>query len=77
MGKQPVESMGESSHGMDSGSRAERVERKESTKAQSISHSGHSNLKRNLCSEEDVDAPLQSGIIRNLELKLPVMKTTS
>ncbi|CAK8562401.1 unnamed protein product [Lathyrus sativus] len=67
MGKQPVESMGESLHGMDSGSKAERVEGKESTKGQSIPHSGQSNLKRNLCSEEDVDAPLQSGIIRVFE----------
>lgn len=67
MGKQPVESVGENSHGMDSGSRAERVEGKESTKSQSVSHSGQSNLKRNLCSEEDVDAPLQSGIIRVFE----------
>ncbi|WJX89659.1 hypothetical protein P8452_71638 [Trifolium repens] len=65
MGKQPVESVGENSHGMDSGSRAEKVEGKESAKA--ISHSGQSNLKRNLCSEEDVDAPLQSGIIRVFE----------
>jgi hypothetical protein len=65
MGKQPVESVGENSHGMDSGSTAEKVEGKESTKA--ISHSGQSNLKRNLCSEEDVDAPLQSGIIRVFE----------
>ncbi|XP_004509208.1 uncharacterized protein [Cicer arietinum] len=67
LGKQTVESGGEDSHGLDFGSRAGNVERKESTKAQSISHSGHSNLKRNLCSEEDVDAPLQSGIIRVFE----------
>ncbi|XP_061337768.1 uncharacterized protein LOC133284711 [Gastrolobium bilobum] len=64
-GKQTVESATENSQGIDSGSRtAEKVDGKEPTKTQSISHSGQSNLKRNLCSEEDVDAPLQSGIIR-------------
>ncbi|KAK7331079.1 hypothetical protein VNO77_25292 [Canavalia gladiata] len=67
LGKQTVESATETSHGMDSGSRAEKVDGKESTKTQSISHSGQSNLKRNLCSEEDVDGPLQSGIIRVYE----------
>lgn len=67
LGKQTVESVGENSHGVDSGSRAEKVDGKESTKTQSISHSGQSNLKRNLCSEDDVDAPLQSGIIRVFE----------
>ncbi|TKY55712.1 Switch-associated protein 70 [Spatholobus suberectus] len=67
LGKQPVESATENSHGMDSGSRAEKVDGKVSTKTQSFSHSGQSNLKRNLCSEEDVDAPLQSGIIRVFE----------
>ncbi|KAK7263127.1 hypothetical protein RJT34_30712 [Clitoria ternatea] len=67
LGKQIVEAATENSHGMDSGSRAEKVDGKESTKTQSISHSGQSNLKRNLCSEEDVDAPLQSGIVRVFE----------
>ena len=52
---------------MDSGSRGEKVDGKESAKTQGFSHSGQSNLKRNLCSEEDVDAPLQSGIIRVFE----------
>ncbi|KAA8531702.1 hypothetical protein F0562_006581 [Nyssa sinensis] len=33
-------------------------------KSQSITHSGEGNLKRNICSEEDVDAPLQSGVVR-------------
>ncbi|KAL4343610.1 hypothetical protein HN51_061889 [Arachis hypogaea] len=66
-GKQSVESATENLHGMDSGSRFEKVDGKDSTKAQSFSHSGQSNLKRNLCSEEDVDAPLQSGIIRVFE----------
>ncbi|KAL2333561.1 hypothetical protein Fmac_014774 [Flemingia macrophylla] len=66
-GKQTVELATEISHGMDSGSRAEKVDGKEITKIQSLSHSGQSNLKRNLCSEEDVDAPLQSGIIRVFE----------
>uniref|UniRef100_A0A5B6YT97 Uncharacterized protein n=1 Tax=Davidia involucrata TaxID=16924 RepID=A0A5B6YT97_DAVIN len=33
-------------------------------KSQIISHSGEGNLKRNICPEEDVDAPLQSGIVR-------------
>lgn len=67
LGKQTVESTTENLHGMDSGSRAEKVDVKESTKTQSFSHPGQSNLKRNLCSEEDVDAPLQSGIIRVFE----------
>ncbi|KAK7386447.1 hypothetical protein VNO78_26677 [Psophocarpus tetragonolobus] len=63
-GKQAVESATGKLHGMDS---ASRVEGKESLKTQGFSHSGQSNLKRNLCSEEDVDAPLQSGIIRVFE----------
>ncbi|RDX92024.1 hypothetical protein CR513_25899, partial [Mucuna pruriens] len=66
LGKQTVESAPENSHGMDSG-RAEKVDGKESMKTQNFSHSGQSNLKRNLCSEEDVDAPLQSGIVRVFE----------
>lgn len=66
LGKQTVESSGENSHGVDSGSRTDKVDGKESTKIQS---SGQNILKRNLnlCSEEDVDAPLQSGIIRVFE----------
>ncbi|KAG4930785.1 hypothetical protein AAZX31_17G167700 [Glycine max] len=67
LGKQTVELATENSQGMDSGSRGEKVDGKESTKTQGFSHSGQSNLKRNLCSEEDVDAPLQSGIIRVFE----------
>lgn len=67
LGKQTVESATENSHGMDSGSRAEKVDGKESTRTHSSSHSRQSNLKRNLHSEEDVDAPLQSGIIRVFE----------
>ncbi|KAG5154454.1 hypothetical protein AAZX31_05G089800 [Glycine max] len=67
LGKQTVESATENSQGMDSGSRGEKVDGKESAKTQGFSHSGQSNLKRNLCSEEDVDAPLQSGIIRVFE----------
>ncbi|XP_027347592.1 uncharacterized protein LOC113858979 isoform X2 [Abrus precatorius] len=67
LGKHIIESATENSHGIDSGSRAEKIDRKESTKTQTISHSGQSNLKRNLCSEEDVDGPLQSGIIRVFE----------
>ncbi|XP_020238177.1 uncharacterized protein LOC109817356 isoform X2 [Cajanus cajan] len=66
LGKQTVESA-ENSHGMDSGSRVEKVDGKDSTKTQTFSHYGQSNLKRNLCSEEDVDVPLQSGIIRVFE----------
>ncbi|KAJ1395591.1 hypothetical protein SESBI_33279, partial [Sesbania bispinosa] len=66
-GKQTGESVAEHSHGVDPGNRAEKVDGKESTKTQNMSHSGQSNLKRNLCSEEDADAPLQSGIIRVFE----------
>ncbi|KAK9285011.1 hypothetical protein L1049_024193 [Liquidambar formosana] len=57
-----------SSREVDSGSRAEKGTGKESsTKSQNISHSGEGNLKRNICSEEDIDAPLQSGIVRVFE----------
>lgn len=52
----------------DSGNRAEKGSGKEaSTKSQSILHSGEGSLKRNICSEEDVDASLQSGIVRVFE----------
>ncbi|OIV94717.1 hypothetical protein TanjilG_06180 [Lupinus angustifolius] len=54
------------SHQIDSGCRAVKVDGNESTKTQSTSHFGHSNLKRTMCSEEDV-APLQSGVIRVFE----------
>ncbi|CAL0314413.1 unnamed protein product [Lupinus luteus] len=67
LGKQIVESTTENSQQIDTGSRADKVDGKESTKTQSISHFGHSNRNRTLCSEEDVDAPLQSGIIRVFE----------
>ena len=66
-GKQAAESATENPHGMDFGNRADKVDGKDSTKAQNISHSGQSTLKRNLCSEDDVNAPLQSGIIRVFE----------
>ncbi|KAE7999604.1 hypothetical protein FH972_004012 [Carpinus fangiana] len=53
---------------MDSGSRAEKGSGKEAlTKSQNILPSGEGNLKRNICSEEDVDASLQSGIVRVFE----------
>ncbi|XP_027916166.1 uncharacterized protein LOC114175602 isoform X3 [Vigna unguiculata] len=64
-GKQIVESATENSQVMDSGSRVEKVDGKESIKTQNFSHPG--NLKRNLCPEDDVDAPLQSGVIRVFE----------
>ncbi|OIV92879.1 hypothetical protein TanjilG_01013 [Lupinus angustifolius] len=67
LGKQTVESTTENSQQIDSRSRTDKVDGKESTKTRSISHFGHSNLNRTLCSEEDVDAPLQSGIIRVFE----------
>ncbi|XP_027359703.1 uncharacterized protein LOC113868393 isoform X2 [Abrus precatorius] len=64
LGKQTVESATENFQQIDSGSRAAKItDGKESINSLSISHSGHSNHKRNLCSEEGVDAPLQSGII--------------
>ncbi|XP_030974288.1 uncharacterized protein LOC115994337 [Quercus lobata] len=57
-----------SSRDMDSGSRADKGSGKEAlTKSQNILHSGEGNLKRNICSEEDVDASLQSGIVRVFE----------
>ncbi|XP_014508568.1 uncharacterized protein LOC106768126 isoform X1 [Vigna radiata var. radiata] len=65
LGKQIVETATENSQVMDSGSRIEKVDGKESIKTQNFSHPG--NLKRTLCSEEDVDAPLQSGVIRVFE----------
>ncbi|XP_062102039.1 uncharacterized protein LOC133810364 [Humulus lupulus] len=53
---------------VDSASRAERGSGKESSiKGQSIPQSGEGKLKRNICSEEAVDAPLQSGIVRVFE----------
>ncbi|XP_028763913.1 uncharacterized protein LOC114722135 isoform X2 [Neltuma alba] len=66
-GKQAVESTCASSatdlsQNVDSGCRVDKVDGKESTKI-----SGQSHLKRNVCSGEEVDAPLQSGIIRVFE----------
>lgn len=53
---------------MDSGSKLEKGTGRESlVKSQNISNSGEVNLKRNLHSEEDVDAPLQSGVVRIFE----------
>ncbi|KAM6564342.1 hypothetical protein CsatB_024340 [Cannabis sativa] len=53
---------------VDSASRAERGSGKESSmKGQNIPQSGEGKLKRNICSEEAVDAPLQSGIVRVFE----------
>lgn len=53
---------------MDSGSRAEKGSGKETlTKSQNIIPSGEGTLKRNICSEEDADATLQSGIVRVFE----------
>lgn len=57
-----------SSRENDSGSRAEKGVGKEAfTKSPNMPHSGEGKLKRNTCSEEDVDAPLQSGIVRVFE----------
>ncbi|XP_057501319.1 LOW QUALITY PROTEIN: uncharacterized protein LOC130785214 [Actinidia eriantha] len=51
--------------GTDSGTRLDkRIEKEASTKTRSVTRSGEANLTRNICSEEDVDAPLQSGIVR-------------
>ncbi|KAM1174819.1 hypothetical protein FF1_027334 [Malus domestica] len=53
---------------IDSGSRAERGAGKDaSTKSQNVPQSGEGNLKRNIHSEEDVYAPLQSGFVRVFE----------
>lgn len=66
LGKQAVESTCSSSatdlSRADSGGRADKVDGKELPK---ISGQGH--LKRNVCSGKEVDAPLQSGIIRVFE----------
>ncbi|KAI4327457.1 hypothetical protein L6164_019917 [Bauhinia variegata] len=59
-----INTVSDNSQEIESVIRAEKVDRKET---QSICHSGQSNLKKNLRSEEDVDAPLQSGIIRVFE----------
>lgn len=67
VGKQAVASATENSQDVDSLGRVDKVDGKEATKIQTTSYSGQSNLKRNLCSVEDVDAPLQSGIIRVFE----------
>ncbi|XP_024932079.2 uncharacterized protein LOC107424795 isoform X1 [Ziziphus jujuba] len=57
-----------SSRESDSGTRAEKGVGKEAfTKSRNIPQSGEGKLKRNTCSEEDVDAPLQSGIVRVFE----------
>ncbi|XP_054786759.1 uncharacterized protein LOC129293006 isoform X2 [Prosopis cineraria] len=66
-GKQAVESICMSSatdlsQDVDSGGRVIKVDGKESAKI-----SGQSHLKRNVCSGEEVDAPLHSGIIRVFE----------
>ncbi|GLT39007.1 hypothetical protein SLA2020_132170 [Shorea laevis] len=66
--KQTIESEGSgsgpaSSREIYSGNRTEKTAGKESSiKIQNIPHSGEGNLKRNI--EDDVDAPLQSGIVR-------------
>ena len=57
-----------SSREMDSASRSEKGSGKESsTKGQNIPQSGEGKLKRNIFSEEAVDAPIQSGIVRVFE----------
>lgn len=57
-----------SSRENDSGTRAEKGAGKETlTRGQNLPRSGEGKLKRNMCSEEDVDAPLQSGIVRVFE----------
>ncbi|KAK7267101.1 hypothetical protein RIF29_19765 [Crotalaria pallida] len=66
-GKHTIESASENSRQVDSGSISNKVDGKESTKIQSISHFGQNNPKRTLCSEDDADAPLQSGIVRVYE----------
>ncbi|KAJ8546155.1 hypothetical protein K7X08_018738 [Anisodus acutangulus] len=49
---------------VDSGIKPSKDDRRPSLhKSQNISHTGEGNLKRNI-SEEDVDAPLQSGVVR-------------
>ncbi|XP_042483548.1 uncharacterized protein LOC122063937 isoform X2 [Macadamia integrifolia] len=58
-----------SSHMVDSESKMEKGQGKEAstkrvTSSPVIGHSGEGNLKRNSSSEEDVDAPLQSGVVR-------------
>lgn len=51
-----------------SASRVEKGAGKEAlTRSQNISQSGEGKLKRNTCSEEDVDGPLQSGVVRVFE----------
>ncbi|XP_057959881.1 uncharacterized protein LOC131152172 isoform X3 [Malania oleifera] len=52
---------------IDSDSKVEKGVGKEVSKSQNTSQRGEGNLKRNLCSEEDVDAPMQSGIVRVFE----------
>ncbi|KAB2617846.1 hypothetical protein D8674_013715 [Pyrus ussuriensis x Pyrus communis] len=53
---------------IDSGSKAEKRAGKDaSTKSQNVPQSGEGNLKRNIHSEEDVYAPLQSGFVRVFE----------
>ncbi|XWS29853.1 hypothetical protein CRYUN_Cryun24cG0065600 [Craigia yunnanensis] len=55
-----------SSREIDSGNRSDKGLGKESLmRSQNIPHSGEGNLKRNI--KEDVDAPLQSGIVRVFE----------
>ncbi|KAG8384388.1 hypothetical protein BUALT_Bualt04G0112900 [Buddleja alternifolia] len=52
------------SHGVNSGdSVAKEMSKNLSIKSQHTSHSGEANLRRNV-SEDDVDAPLQSGVVR-------------
>ncbi|XP_004142008.1 uncharacterized protein LOC101218305 isoform X1 [Cucumis sativus] len=53
---------------LDAGNRSEKGVKKEySGKSQGSQYSGEGNFRRNICSGEDVDAPLQSGIIRVFE----------
>lgn len=53
---------------LDAGNRTERGAKKEYLgKSQGSQYSGEGNFRKNICSGEDVDAPLQSGIIRVFE----------
>ncbi|XAR57797.1 hypothetical protein NMG60_11026063 [Bertholletia excelsa] len=52
-----------------------KVEKESSLNTQRVTHSREGNLKRELCSEEDADAPLQTGIVRIF--KQPGIETPS
>ncbi|XP_022133326.1 uncharacterized protein LOC111005936 isoform X2 [Momordica charantia] len=53
---------------LDAGNRTEKGVKKEYLgKSQGSQYSGEGNFRKNICSGEDVDAPLQSGIIRVFE----------